>query len=227
MAKSSKTVSFSLPGSASGPRPTALSPTPANAIPDNDSIRSTVSPAPDLVADILHVYQPNSDSEPIDSTLSKPIDSPCSPVERPPSRPSSEQGRASKPRKKGTSRKAVPSYVRLAQKAASCKDVRDRSPLFERTEGDRLSRKGSASIANNLREQTNHSTHEHVRSIKQDVSRLREHLLKVEEEVKNLNRGRSTLEISVQDARKALSVNQRSISTQQKKSSKGEEVRTL
>lgn len=63
-----------------------------------------------------------------------------------------------------------------------------------------------------------------MRSLKHDVSQLREHLLKVEEEIKNLNRGRNTLEIAVQDIRKALSVNQQSISTQQKKSSRGEEV---
>ena len=107
---------------------------------------------------------------------------------------------------------------------SSSTPTRDGSPLFSHQEKSRISKSSTAAIAREVRDRTNSESHEHVRSLKQDVSQLREHLLKVEEEIKNLSRGRNTLEIAVQDIRKALSVNQQFISTQQKKSSRGEEV---
>ena len=107
---------------------------------------------------------------------------------------------------------------------SSSTPTRDRSPLFSHQEKSRISKSSTAAIAREVRDRTNSESHEHVRSLKHDVSQLREHLLKVEEEIKNLSRGRNTLEIAVQDIRKALSVNQQSISTQQKKSCRGEEV---
>ena len=74
-----------------------------------------------------------------------------------------------------------------------------------------------------MRERSSISCHSHVRLVKYEVAKLREHLLKVEEEIKHLNRGRHTLELAIQDVRKALSVNQQSLSTQKKKS-RGDQV---
>jgi hypothetical protein len=56
-----------------------------------------------------------------------------------------------------------------------------------------------------------------MRLLKYNVAKLREHHLKVEEEIKHLTRGKSTLELAVQDIRRAISVNQQSVSMQQKK----------
>ena len=77
-------------------------------------------------------------------------------------------------------------------------------------------------VAEKLQRQRNCETHEHIRAVKYEVAKLREHLVKVEEEIKHLNKGRHTVELSIQDIRKALSVNQQSLSAQQKK--RGNEV---
>ena len=110
---------------------------------------------------------------------------------------------------------------------ANTTSTRDRSPLLDQQKFKALSMSNAqaAQVARHIRDSVNSSNHEHRRALKYDAARLREHLLKVEEEIKNLNRGRSTLELAVQDVRKSLSINQQSISTQQKKSSRGEEVR--
>ena len=99
--------------------------------------------------------------------------------------------------------------------------TRNRSPLFEK---NNMSMSQAAHVAAQLRERGNRASHEHMRSLKYEVAKLREHLLKVEEEIKHLNRGRHTLEIAIQDVRRALSVNQQSLSTQQKKS-RGDKVK--
>ena len=67
------------------------------------------------------------------------------------------------------------------------------------------------------RERTNSASRDNIRSLKYGVARLRESLLGVEEEVKRMTRGRRTLELAVQDVRRAISVNQQSVSVQQKK----------
>lgn len=72
-------------------------------------------------------------------------------------------------------------------------------------------------IAHELRQGTNTTSHDHIRRNKYQVARLREQLLRVEEEVKHTSRGRHTLELAIQDIRKALSVSQQSMSAQQKK----------
>ena len=109
---------------------------------------------------------------------------------------------------------------------ANTMSTRDRSPLLDQQKCKALSISNAqvAQVARQIRDSVNSASHEHRRALKYDAARLREHLLKVEEEIKNLNRGRSTLELAIQDMRKSLSVNQQSISTQQKKSSRGEEV---
>ena len=104
--------------------------------------------------------------------------------------------------------------VLLKQQQGSPVPTRDRS-LFER---QKMSQLEAAQVASKLREKTNSRSHDYTRSLKYDAAKLREHLLKVEEEIKHLNRGKHTLEIAVQDTRRALSVNQQSLSTQQKKS---------
>ena len=222
MPRTPKMVSFSIPGTSSSSQPIAPSPiqpqpplsttTTTTISTHQEDDRRSLSPAPDLVADIINrpktVYsakihgQQQPDSPSSNDAKSSPNN------QRPTSRPSSELGQKSK-------KSPVPSYVRIAHRNPSSK-----SPVLQYNE--RLA--SPASIARDGREKTNSVVHQHVRSMKQDVSRLREHLLKVEEEIKNLNRGRRTLEMSVLDLRKSLSVNQQSITTQQKKSSRGEEV---
>lgn len=76
---------------------------------------------------------------------------------------------------------------------------------------------GGTSLAHELRQSTNTSSHDHVRRIKYQVARLREQLLRVEEEVRHSSKGRHMLELAIHDIRKALSVSQQSHSTQQKK----------
>ncbi len=95
--------------------------------------------------------------------------------------------------------------------------ARDRSPLlFDRQ--SRMTASQVSQVASQLRERANTSSHDRVRSLKFEVARLREHLLKAEEEVKHLSRGRRTLELAVEDIRRAISVNQQSHSSQLKKS---------
>ena len=227
MSRTPKTVSFRVPASTSSvgivSSPTPLPPTTTLATPSPpEAEKKSLSPAPDLVADIINRPKKLHPSKIHDSqsTVSDPPPS----DDRPPSRPSSEIAKVAK--KSSRPRTSVPSYVRLARCGArsSSASGRDRSPLLLHESREKGAKTATTGVAKGIREQTNSATHQHVRSAKQDVSQLREHLLKVEEEIKNLNRGRSTLEISIQDSRKALSVNQQSISTQQKKSSRGEEV---
>lgn len=81
-----------------------------------------------------------------------------------------------------------------------------------------------AKIAHTLREQTNVATFDHIRWMKHDVAKLREHLVKMEDEIKLANKGKALLDARIFDLRKCLSVNQQSISAQQKKTHKREEV---
>ena len=82
----------------------------------------------------------------------------------------------------------------------------------------RLGKSSELSAAvNAARERTNSASRENTRVLKYGVARLRESLLGVEEEVKRMTRGRRTLELTVQDVRRSISVNQQSLSVQQKK----------
>ena len=80
----------------------------------------------------------------------------------------------------------------------------------------------AARIAQQVRDKSSAAAHEHVRSHKYDVAKLREHLLRVEEQVRALNRGKGTLELAVQDVRKDLSTNQQSLDMQQKRTRSSE-----
>lgn len=69
-----------------------------------------------------------------------------------------------------------------------------------------------------VREQTNVSCLDYARWMKHDVAKLREHLVKIEEEIKLASKAKGTLDSRIFDLRKCLSVNQQSLSAQQKKS---------
>lgn len=84
----------------------------------------------------------------------------------------------------------------------------------------------STLLAYEQRQAINSSNFEHIRMIKYQVAQLREQMLKVEEEVRQTSKGKHTLEVAIQDIRKALSVSQQSSSAQQKKM-RGTEVSAL
>ncbi len=218
-----KTVSFSLPGTPLSPtRPNPMSPTnPQLAAPLTTTASCTTrSPTNGTREDNPQTVHPSKvRGERQAEGPSTNNDKYLQTSQRPPSRASSEMAEISQ---KSKPKSSVPSYVRLAYRnSSSASSARDRSPLLDHGT-ERIA--SPASVAKDLRHKSNSISHKYTRSAKYDVSQMREHLLKVEEEIKNLNRGKSTLELSVQDVRKALSINQQSISTQQKKSSRGEEV---
>ena len=72
-------------------------------------------------------------------------------------------------------------------------------------------------LARELRHGTNSTSHDHVRRVKYQVAKLREQTLKVEEDVRQSSKTKHVLELAILDMRKALSINQQSLSTQQKK----------
>ena len=75
----------------------------------------------------------------------------------------------------------------------------------------------ACTIAEKMRQQFNHQIHEHVQSVNCEQATLHEHLIKLEDEIKLANKGKSALEKAINDIRKGMSVNQQSISAQQKK----------
>lgn len=140
-----------------------------------------------------------------DSVARKPSPRPSEREHRPHSRPSSEHEAMSRISRQTGSLSAggrVPSSLLEQQVKAQ------RRPLPSDT----------TKIANAVRERTNSACRDDIRQLKYNVAKLREHLLKVEEEVKQMSRGKNTLEVAVQDIRRAISTNQQSVSTQQKKS---------
>ena len=179
---------------------------------------------PDLVADIVDrpkYVHPKKLANQGGVQASRPYSRPGSDVQA--IIQQSKDRQASPHRQQGGGRLYHRSGVRTFANTIS---TRERSPLLDQQKYKALSMSNAqvAQVARQIRDSVNSASHEHRRALKYDTARLREHLLKVEEEIKNLNRGRSTLELAIQDVRKSLSVNQQSISTQQKKSSRGEEV---
>ena len=132
---------------------------------------------------------------------------------RPQSRPSSQQTCTSREDSR-TPQRHTPSTTREHSREHSASRQRRRK------------QSNAAREVHAVRERTNSASREQVRSLKYSVARLRESLLKVEEEVKMMARGRRTLEMAVQDVRRAISVNQQSVSMQQKKT-RAEMVRAL
>ena len=123
---------------------------------------------------------------------------------RPLSRPSSEQNGVSLDMKQRT------------KPAHSYRSRQRREDHVGKTH-KRVKPSDAARVITTVRERTNSASREDMRLLKYNVAKLREHHLKVEEEIKHLTRGKSTLELAVQDIRKAISVNQQSVSMQQKK----------
>lgn len=234
----SKAVSFKVPGSkpstpgtvASFQRSLAKS----NPQPTSEHVNEKSTPTaqhgaqPDLVADIIDVPKTDHPRKSMNQDTVR---------EEQVSQLDSRSGSTIKPLMEKQERQISPStrkyllggrvyYRPGARTFANTTSTRDQSPLLDQQKYKSLgiTTTEAAQVATQIRGMTNSSSHEHMRALKYDAARLRENLLKVEEEIKNLNRGRSTLELAIQDVRKALSVNQQSISTQQKKSSRGEEV---
>ncbi len=84
--------------------------------------------------------------------------------------------------------------------------------------GKRTSQIGQVTrMALQIRDQTNVACLDHTRWMKHDVAKLREHVIKIEEEIRLGNKAKATLDAHIFDLRKCLSVNQQSISAQQKK----------
>lgn len=75
-------------------------------------------------------------------------------------------------------------------------------------------------MAHDVREESNVACLDHARWMKHDMAKLREHVIKIEEEIKLGNKAKTTLDAKIFDLRKCLSVNQQSISAQQKKTHK-------
>ena len=213
----------------SSPLSSAPAPKPETSLLDPQSQRVSTPTAqhgakPDLVADIIDAPKVANPRKPINHNSS---------VSRSDSRAGSDVRGTIESQQKRTSPSSGKRhaggrvYCRSGTRMfANTTSTRDRSPLLDQHKYKALGMSNTqvAEMASQVRGATNASTHEHTRALKYDAARLREHLLRVEEEIKNMNRGRNTLELAIQDVRKALSVNQQSISTQQKKSSRGDEV---
>ena len=199
-----KTVTFRLPEGAaekvSGSREDGV-----DALPKTPHPRLLQSPPP----------QQTASPEPHTST-SRPQTVPCGLVRRdaaqesaearPHSRPSSDQSTFS-PHDKH--KKTIISQTSTSRRRQFTDDAA-RPRLGKPSDVD-------AAVVNAARERTNSASRENTRSLKYGVARLRESLLGVEEEVKRMTRGRRALELAVQDVRRAISVNQQSVSVQQKK----------
>ena len=137
-----------------------------------------------------------------DSVARKPSPLPPEGEHRPHSRPSSEQEAISRHTGSLSGGRHIHSSL-----------------LEQQVKGQsRLRPSDTAKVANAVRERTNSACRDDIRLLKYNVAKLREHLLKVEEEIKQMSRGKNTLEVAVQDVRRAISTNQQSVSTQQKKS---------
>ena len=197
---SAKNVTFKLPAPADS-KPATCAPLPKTAHPrklqkpgteKRSEDRQRPSPAPALSG---------QDSG---SSQRKPSPLPPGSEHRPHSRPSSEQEAAMK------MQTSDPTTSRGHERASP-------SERRAKVQQQRLNPSGTAKLVNSMRERTHSACHDDVRVLKYNVAKLREHLLKVEEEIKHMNRGKATLEVAVQNVRRAISVNQQSVSAQQKK----------
>ena len=175
-------------------------PTPKSIRPPEEKLRPPSRPATERDASFVsagsdYVPHPNSNVPP------KP---PAEDLRPPSSHPASERHAFVK---NGTS----------DQSEGACK--RSRSALYREQKGQvRIRPSDTAHAVNTVRERTNSASREHISSIKYNVAKLREHLLRVEEEIRQTTRGKNTLELAVQDVRRAMSINQQSVSMQQRRS---------
>ena len=127
---------------------------------------------------------------------------------RPQSRPSSEQGTVCL----GEKQKGQSARAHVSSRVSRLR--RDGRPVKTHR---RVGASDTSRTIHAVREGTNSASRDCIRQLKYSVAKLREHLLKVEGEIKQMTRGKNTLELAVQDVRRAISVNQQSVSMQQKK----------
>ena len=99
-------------------------------------------------------------------------------------------------------------------------------PRVEPSSNHALNLSKLSKMAEQVRTQSNAASHNLVRAAKYEVSRMYEFLIKLEEEIKLTHKARHTLEMAVQDIRKSISLNQQTISSQQKKT-RGNEVSSI
>ena len=197
---SAKNVTFKLPAPTDS-KPATCPPLPKTAHPrklqkpeaeKRSEDRQPLSPAPVLIGQ--DSGSPQRKSSPL----------PPGSEHRPHSRPSSGQ-------------EATMKMQTSDPTASRCHERASPSQRRAKTQQQRLNPSGTAKLVNSMRERTHSACHNDVRVLKYNVAKLREHLLKVEDEIKHMNRGRATLEVAVQDVRRAISANQQSVSAQQKK----------
>ena len=177
-------------------------PTPKSSRLQEDKRRPPSRPASERDASLTSV--PSDAAQPNNNNINT---LPSSKTEelRPPSRPASEHDAFVK-------RKTV---GHLSDDA--CR--RARSALYrQQKEQQRIRPSDTANAVNAVRERTNSASREHISSMKYNVAKLRERLLRIEEEIRHTTRGKNTLELAVQDVRRAMSINQQSVSMQQKRS---------
>lgn len=222
-----------LPGSSQHHR-APQSPPPAPAVSQTPEPRS---PQPDLIADIIH--QPttmhpskiqkmaeqgqdantkptNQDRPATASSASRQFKAPervmAMKAVVPGGGEKAEQKTKAKPEKRGVSKtKTTKAYRALA-------DASTVRPTGRKFSHSSTTTSQVRKMVFQAREQTNVSSHDHVRWMKHDMAVLREHLVKMEEEIKLANKAKVLLDTKIFDLRKCLSVNQQSVSSQQKKS---------
>lgn len=239
-----KTVSFQLPGSVQ-PARAATAParttrlyylaTPAVSQ-DKLSHRATLSPAPpptvtspsakpDLIADI---FEDPKEEKPT-SGVSGPTEKNKSYLGSKPGTPQvvemrevlSERLAASNGQRKQLEGQVLSGQAKVSK--AKVIKPRNAAPF-----GRQLTQSGQVTkIVYQIREQTNVSCLDYARWMKHDVAKLREHLVKMEDEIKLASKAKTTLDARIFDLRKCLSVNQQSISAQQKKSHREVGVKQL
>ena len=190
-----KTVTFKLPengrgGAGNGSAAVALPKTPHPKKLEGH-VTDASRPQPELASRPQSVPARHQSSRPQDSEL------------RPHSRPSSEQ--------------TDNSARRISAVQSSSRVRQQRRDHVMKTHHNREKLSGTVEAINSVRERTNSASRDGIRTLKYSVVKLRESLLRVEEEIKQMTRGKNTLELAVQEVRKAISVNQQSLCMQQKK----------
>lgn len=186
-ATTAKSVTFKLPENDSGGAKAAV------------ALPKTLHPKKLQESELLQ--SPNAVPNEISHPQSFPTSSPIPHELRPQSRPTSDQ-------KDISFKEKMKPFSTTRQQQQQEHQVKIRK---------RLKPSDTAHAINAVRERTNSASREDIRLMKYNVAKLREHLLKTEEEIKQMTRGKSVLELAVQDIRKSISVNQQSVSLQQKK----------
>ena len=231
-----KTVSFQLPGTVQ-PRAATAPPRVRTVRQPGTSSRKIIphgssgkhrregvtSPKPDLIADIFHDQEikQKATSERSDETPNRPksaVPSHSSPTNEvvPMHEVLSHEHEVSEDQVNEERRSSSSSGQSKVSKAKVIKSTHKALTPVRRLTPTNLVTK----MASQIRDQTNTASFDYMRWLKHDVAKLREHLVKIEEEIKLASKAKAVLDTRILDVRKCLSVNQQSISAQQKKSHK-------